>query len=70
MVNLKEYERKRLWPNFKIPFQHMPGATEKDKEKTQDSASKPGAPEYEAEALTTRPRRPMRETFFKMRVIH
>jgi hypothetical protein len=56
-------ERKRSWPNFKVLSQKLPGGTEETYEIfSQDCRSarrhlKPGRPEYDAEVLTTQPRR-------------
>jgi hypothetical protein len=35
MINCKKFERKQLWPNFKVQFQHSPGMTEENHEKPQ-----------------------------------
>jgi hypothetical protein len=51
-MNLKEFERKHLGPNFKAVSWHLPGGTEENREK-QDNWSpgqdfNPGPPEYKA----------------------
>jgi hypothetical protein len=32
MVNWKGFGRKRLWPNFKVLYWHLPGETEENHE--------------------------------------
>jgi hypothetical protein len=60
---VNEFERKRSWPNFKVLSRHFSGGPRKTtKNPSQDSRSlgqdlNPGAAEYEAEVLTSRPRR-------------
>jgi hypothetical protein len=62
-VNWNGCGRKLSWPNFKVLSRSLPGRTEKNRENfSQDSRSSGrdfnlGHPEYEAGALTTRPRR-------------
>jgi len=54
MMNWKEGERKRPWPNFKVLSQHLPGETEENHEnlshdsRSQDRDLNQGPPEYEA----------------------
>jgi hypothetical protein len=35
MMNLKGFGIKRLWPNFKVLYQHSPGLTEENYESPQ-----------------------------------
>jgi hypothetical protein len=57
MMNWKRFGRKRLWSNFKVLSQHLPGGTEANHENfNQESLSpvprfEPGPPEYEAGVL-------------------
>jgi hypothetical protein len=37
MMNWKGGGRKRLWPNFKLIFQHLPGVIEENKECSQSA---------------------------------
>jgi hypothetical protein len=63
MMNCKRCGGKRSWPNFKVLSPHLYGGTEKTtKNRSLDSLSSgrdlnPGPPEYEAEVLTSQPRR-------------
>jgi hypothetical protein len=63
MMNWKVFCRKRSWPNFKVLSRHSPGELRKTAKTSIRIAgclsldSKPGPTDYEAEVLTTRPRR-------------
>jgi hypothetical protein len=64
MMNWKEFDRKQLWPDFKVLSQHSPGGTEEIPRKTSIRiAGRRGRdlhtelPEYDAGALATRPPR-------------
>jgi hypothetical protein len=63
MINWKIFGSKRLWLNFKVLSWNSPGGLKKTTKKlNQDSwfpglVLKPEYPQYEAEVLTTRPRR-------------
>jgi hypothetical protein len=63
MMNWNGFGRKRPWPNFKVLSRHSPGGLRKaTKDVSQDCRSADQdlihrSPEYEAEILTTRPRR-------------
>jgi hypothetical protein len=61
-MNWKECGRKRSGGNFKVQAMNLPGGTEESHEDPQDNRSagrdvKLEPPEYEAEMLTTQPRR-------------
>jgi hypothetical protein len=63
LTSSKLFGKKRLWPSFKAISRNLPGETEENHQNLSKYSRPPGRDlnvgivEYEAEVLTTRPRR-------------